>query len=514
MKAFKLSSVAIMAILVACSPQTDTSSQTVETTKPTVNYSSFDQQKQAQAVINQAIRAAGGLEALSGLAGGKTTFSVRAARIGQAATPEANGDLGNPSKTVAQRANGLVAIDRFNGDNLGSRYIHGGLVDWIFFAGQNSVADVEPILAGGIINQANTSAHILLAMSEASENARYTGMSEASGKALEAVSFVNNLGQMQTVFFDKSTHLLDSVQTLSAHAQWGDIAISRNYSDYKTINGAQVAHTTTTKQADITASVVTLESFEAVTIDDSVFEKPEDATVNDPFTASTPTPRDLTAEELADGLYYIANAAQGYNVIFADHEDGVLVLETPQSIQASRDVIRTIKAKLPGKTIKAAVPTHHHFDHSGGIYGYHEAGIPILTTPGNVEFSTKVATAPRNIGTSKGAISSPVVNSFEGRTTLGSGAATVELINVGPNPHAEEIVIAYMPSIKAVFVADVFSKRSSPLPPANANQRDFAEELEKLNLDIETFIPVHGENATADEFWDSVKRGREAAASQ
>lgn len=511
MKHFKSSSIAVMALLVACAPQTNTASSP-ETTSSAANYSSFEQQKKAQDIINRVVEAAGGLEALGGLTTGKMTFSVRAARIGQAPTPEANGELGNPSKTVAQRANGLIAIDRFNGDNLGSRYVHGGLVDWILFAGPNTVADVEPVLAGGIINQALTSAHIVLAMSEDSQNARYAGSAERDGKTFEAVSFVNNLGQMQTAFFDTATNRLDSVQSLTAHAQWGDIAITRSYSDYKLINGAQVAHSTTTKQADIIASVVNLESFEDVTVEEAVFKKPEDATVNDPFTASTPAPRDLTVEELGGGLYYIANAAQGYNVLFADHEDGVLVLETPQSIQASRDVIRTIKATLPGKTIKAAVPTHHHFDHSGGIYGYHEAGIPILTTPGNVEFAANIGTASRNIGVSKGAIDSPKVMSFDGRKTYGKGAAAVELINVGPNPHAEEVVIAYMPAIKTVFAGDVFSKRNSPLPPANANQLDFAEELEKLNLDIETFIPVHGTNATAEEFWDSVKRGREAAA--
>ena len=134
-----------------------------------------------------------------------------------------------------------------------------------------------------------------------------------------------------------------------------------------------------------------------------------------------------------------------------------------------------------------------------------------MTTPGNVEFATNIGTTPRNIGVSKGAVASPKVMSFDGRQTYGKGTAAIELINVGPNPHAEEVVIAYMPAIKTVFAGDIFSKRSSPLPPANANQLDFAEELEKLNLDIETFIPVHGTNATAEEFWDSVKRGREAA---
>jgi len=511
MKHLNIGFIAIMAALTACTQTGQETPQTSNPSKPSTEYSSFNQQSKAQAIVNRAIEQAGGLDALKTLSQGTLTFTARAARIGQAPTPDANGELGNPSKTVAQRANGLVAIDRYNGENLGSRYVHGGLTDWIFFVGQNSVADVEPVLAGGIINQAQTSAHVLLGMSESSQNMRYAGSLTKKGKAFEAVDFVDSLGLLQTAYFYKDTGELHKTERLTAHAQWGDIAISRIFSDYQTLNGAQVAHMTTTKQSDIVASVVSLESFENSPVADDIFEKPEDATVNDPFTAAPPSARELTAEKIGDGLYYISNAAQGYNVIFADHEDGVLIVETPQSIQASRDIIRTINETLPGKPIKAAVPTHHHFDHSGGLYGFHEAGIPVLTTPGNVKFATEVGTADRNIGVSKGAIAAPKVLSFDKRETHGSGAATVELINVGPNPHAEEIVIAYMPALKTAFTADIFSKRGDSLPPANANQLDFAEKLEALNLDIETFIPVHGSNATAEEFWDSVKRGREAS---
>ncbi len=447
MRHLNFSAAALCVVLTACGSNSDVGSQIEKTANSAVsavtspaNYSSFAQQEKAQKIVTQAIEAAGGLEALNKLASGTLNFQVQAARIGQAPTPEANGELGNPSKTTAYYSEGLVSIDRFNGENLGSRYVHGGLVDWIHFVGNNTLADVEPVLAGGIINQANTSAHNLLLMNENSQSLRYAGQVTENGQSYDAVSFVNSLGQMQTAQFDKATNLLHSVQSLAAHQQWGDIAISREFGDYKTLNGVNVAHTVTTKQADIIASVVTLDSSVDAAPKD-VFETQEAATVNDSFTAPSSAPRDLEIETLANGLYFIPNAAQGYNVIFADHDDGILILETPQSMQTSRDVIRTIREKFPNKLIKGAVPTHHHFDHSGGIYGYHEAGVPILTTPGNVKFAKDIGTAPRNIGSSKGAIDSPQVASFEGRATHGSGVAAVELIDVGPNPHAEEIVM-------------------------------------------------------------------------
>lgn len=470
----------------------------------------FERQAEAQDVINRAVDAAGGVDAISGLRNGKFTFSTRAARVGQAPTPEATPVLGDASRTVGIRNGSIVAIERFNGENLGSRYIHGDLVDWIYFAGNNTLADVEPVLASGIINQVTTSNSVLLDLLDRSEFVRTAGRLVKDGKTYNQVEYADRLGRLQTVSFDSETGLLNSMQLLSAHAQWGDIASELTFSDYRDVNGVQLSHLVTTKQAGLLVSETRLEATDFSAIDSAVFERPKDATVNDAFRAGSTAPRNLTVETLADDIYYIANAAQGYNVVFVDQADGILILETPQSTQSARDIVRTVNQKLPGKSIKAAVPTHHHFDHSGGIYGFLESGVSILTTPGNVDFVNDIRKANRHIGQNTGAKSGAGVDSFDGRTTLGNGSNRIELINVGPNPHAEEIVIAYIPAIKAIFVADIFSFRGENLPPANANQLAFAERLEALNLDVETFIPVHGVNATSDQFWDSVKRGRTA----
>jgi len=266
MKYITVSFVAILTSLSACSPADKGAVESSGSAEQIFSYSSFEQQDKAQSIVARAMENAGGLEALKVLTEGQMTFSTRAARVGQATTPDANGDLGNPSKTIAQRANGRVAIDRFNGETLGSRYVHGGLVDWIHFTGPNTVADVDPILAGGIINQANTSAHSLLAMSETPQNIRFVGTNTKKGKTFDVVTFVNSVGQMQSAHFDRANGELHKIETLTAHAQWGDIAISRVFSDYKTLNNVRVAHTATTKQSDVITSIVTLEGFNPVAV--------------------------------------------------------------------------------------------------------------------------------------------------------------------------------------------------------------------------------------------------------
>ena len=469
------------------------------------------QQASAQVILDRAIEAAGGREALQGLRDGEMTLSVRAARVGQDLKPDAVPTLGDASRTIVARGNGLVAIERFNGDTLGSRYIREALGDWIWFAGQNTVADVEPILAAGIIAQADSSAHILLEASDRSQFLRASGKSIVDRKTYNMVSFADRLGRLQTLSFDTETGMLSHVESLSAHAQWGDVATVRSFSDYRAVNGAKLAHVATTRQGAATVSEYRIESVSTAAVDAARFEKPANATQNDPFTAPSAAPRELAVETLSPGVHFIENAAQGYNVIFVEQADGVLVLETPQSPQTGRDIVRAIKGKLPGKAIKGAVLTHHHFDHSGGLYGFIEAGVPIMTTPGNVDFVKAVGTSNRNIGQNEGRASNPVVNAFEGELTLGAAGNEVRLYNVGPNPHAEEVVVAYIPAIKAMFVADLFSARGDELPAANANQLAFADRLEGLNLDIEMFIPVHGRKATPAEFWASVKAGREAA---
>ena len=72
------------------------------------------------------------------------------------------------------------------------------------------------------------------------------------------------------------------------------------------------------------------------------------------------------------------------------------------------------------------------------------------------------------------------------------GDRTIELYDIGPTPHAEHLLIAYLPQEKIIFEADHFPQpRTGPLPPAVPATFAFAEALEKLNLDYNRIVGAH-----------------------
>ena len=54
------------------------------------------------------------------------------------------------------------------------------------------------------------------------------------------------------------------------------------------------------------------------------------------------------------------------------------------------------------------------------------------------------------------------------RRVITDGERTVELINVGPNPHTEENLVVYLPKEKFLFQGDLFYfDMDAPFPPKN-----------------------------------------------
>ncbi|MEL7454130.1 MAG: hypothetical protein AAGJ50_12250, partial [Pseudomonadota bacterium] len=369
---------------------------------------------------------------------------------------------------------------------------------------------VDPRLAANILEPSLTSAHLLLDMLDRPEALRFSGkLSTDSGQVLNRLAYADRAGRLWSVYFDEETQHPQALSTLVAHPQWGDVASEVRFGNFQEVEGVVVSHLTEVYFGGRPTATSELERLVSRSVDRGIFVPQDNWTRVAPLIAGTPAPRLLSTEELAPGIYLIADAVPGYNVMFVAQEDGILILSTPQSPQVSRDVMAAVRETLPGTNFKAAVPTHHHFDYSGGLLGYLQAEVPIITTAGNVAFVEEIAVATRNIGDDRGPPLRADILTVTNTLSLGlSDATKVQLINVGPTPGVEEIIVAYLPAIKALFVADLFSARTLPLPPASESQLLLAEKVRALNLDIEMVIPVHGSPVSAADFWASVEAAR------
>lgn len=475
---------------------------------------SITAQRDGQRVVARAVEAAGGRAALQQLRWAEFKLeSQLGGGLGQGLRPESEVTLGAASRVTVRGAGSRTIYRTFNGDSLNFHYVRGGGEDWVHFAANNTVATVDPLAAVALLDRVTVSGSVLLEALDRSQTLRSLGTYEHGGATLDVVTYSDLLGRQRTLYFGQDSGELIRVESLTNHAQFGDITNSVLFTEYEEVEGARVAHTMVLRQGNVITAETTVRSVRVdTTVDEVLFEKPEDATDGPAITAPPTTiSRTLEIEELADGIFLIPNAANGYNAMFVQYGDDVLVLETPQTPQTSHDVIHALRDRLPGSDIRWAVPTHYHFDHSGGLYGYIAHGTTIVTTEGNEQFVRDVAAAPRSIGQVDHGMRGDAdvkIETFSSRRTFGDGARRVELIDVGPNPHVDEILVAYIPSIKTLLVADLYSFQGT-VTPANANLLAFADRLEELDLDIETFIPVHGQRATAEQFWESIKLGRE-----
>ncbi len=221
------------------------------------------------------------------------------------------------------------------------------------------------------------------------------------------------------------------------------------------------------------------------------------------FAPEPPAPQNQPpVTKLAENVY-VVRAAAGYNSMFVALKDYIVVFEAPINDLTSREVIKRVRETVPNKPIKYVVVTHHHTDHSGGVREYVREGVNIVTTPGNRGFFTRMVadvfqpTFSRPTPIPRREFLEFIQNK---RRTSADGKQTIELYDIGPGPHAEEMVVAYLPNERIIFQGDLFNlPDDGRLTGANATTKQFAEWLGKSRLKVDKIVAVHGPAATPDE---------------
>jgi glyoxylase-like metal-dependent hydrolase (beta-lactamase superfamily II) len=146
------------------------------------------------------------------------------------------------------------------------------------------------------------------------------------------------------------------------------------------------------------------------------------------------------------------------------------------------------------------VISHHHFDHTGGLAAAVAEGITIVTPQVNKAFLERALSAPRTFAPDSLSKSGrkPIIEGFTGdRRVFQDATRTFEVHVIKGLPHADGLVVGYLPKERILVYADMFN-----LPPANTPVPDppvvgtivFLENLERLKLDVDRILSVHALN--------------------
>ena len=337
---------------------------------------------------------------------------------------------------------------------------------------------------------------VVLNAADRASRLRYIGSTAYDTRAHDVISYANEDGLEISLYIDQKSHLLSKYEVLTSDSFSGDAVVETVFPSYKQENGRIVPTGRIDRRGgDVMNEVKYLDVVFNAPLTDDNFKLPEG------IKAATPAPTAQPVTKYTDNIYTVN--ASGYNVLVVGFKDHAFVMEAPNGDATSRQAIAEIKKLFPGKPIKYVAVTHHHDDHAGGIRTYVAEGSTILGLPGEKTFFEKVMQSSFTID--RDALSlKPQAMKWEsiegGRRVLTDGTTTVELLDIGSGPHAEAMLVAYLPNEKLVFQGDLLNRPANNDPATiNDTTVHFSNWLDAKKLDVERVIGVHGPPSTRDE---------------
>jgi glyoxylase-like metal-dependent hydrolase (beta-lactamase superfamily II) len=462
--------------------------------------------RQAREALEAGIKALGGLEALQSI--NDITREMSGSRIdqGQGLQPAAHFD-NEPKATSIRDLRGQRAMEHSEARLLGGqpRKFRSVLTPNALFATNYVIQMIYPRPATAIPQaKAGTFRRYPESLLQTARNRpemlRWLGDAEFEGHKQRVISFADSDGVQVALYFDAQTNLLTKSETLGDDTMFGDIPVEVIYRDYRQVEKVMLPFRYTSRGGSVTedlkASSIVINTRPA----DSLFAMPEG------FAKADQTPPANSPVKLADDVYAMLG---GYNSVFVVFNDYVLVLEAGGGNNFTQSLIGEIKKIAPNKPIRYLVSTHFHFDHLSGVRNFIAEGTIIVTTPtakGVIEQIAKATHQRRPDNLSRNP-KSPVIETFTGKRVLEDGSHKVELYEFS-SPHCGEIIICYLPKEKILLEADLLDLDvlEGGTAPAGEDTADLADKIQKLGLQVERIVPIHGRIGTIEDLLRAVSK--------
>ncbi len=346
-----------------------------------------------------------------------------------------------------------------------------------------------------------------------------------------AVTFRLSSGPPLTLTFDPVDTVLVSVSYRATLPGLGDATVGWSFCDYREVPGVGLvpyAYGSHIADAPFTAMRVDSILVDSATAHD--FAQPpagHDRVIDVPPTGGDATVR-ARVDTVQPGVFVVRNLRTGFHPMFVEFADFLVALDAPAGYPImielpagdvapgpspdwlSRRYIELMREVVPDKPIRFVVVTHFHNDHGGGVRAFAAEGATVLTAAADADVVRRYLNAPHTASPdllSQRSVAT-TVEVVRDRRVITDGSRTLEVHATGSNPHTADMLVAFLPSERVMFVSDLMNGAPPPTLRAGDNPplTFFLRWLSGVGLAPQTIVTMHGNPVSEDEW-------RQAAAS-
>ena len=302
------------------------------------------------------------------------------------------------------------------------------------------------------------------------QTSHWLGEVEFEGRPHDVITLVMEVGPALSLYFDKETHLLSrSERVLPPFGQ-----VDYRFTNYETIDGIPFSKTfklIVNDEPNIHIDILSTEVNQPIAQYAVVPQNLERVE------AAPPAPTEVELQEVKEGVFLVG-AGNTY-AMFVEMNDHVIAIGGTAGIP---DRIKALREVVKDKPIKYGVMTHHHNDHVLGVPAYQAEDAVVLTVKEHEAVMRAAATDADSLK----------LQFVEDKYVFDDGSHKLEIIDIGPTPHAKHLLVAWLPEEGILFEADHFpNPTNGRMQPAQAVTIRLAEAIDTMGLDVKTIVGAH-----------------------
>jgi len=356
---------------------------------------------------------------------------------------------------------------------------------------------------------------------------RYLGRREAG----DAIATRLSTGETLTLFFAPEDGVLARVEYLADLEAYGDATVAWEFDDYAPLAGVgrfpgrYRSFVAGQPYTDMQVAEVALGSTRAMfEVPGGVREFPPDTALDAEDDASS----GARVDSLGPGLFRITDLRGGFHPIFIEFDDFVVAVDAPagfpllnelpagdvapgpSSAWLSERYLGLIRATLPDKPVRYVIITHFHSDHVGGVRAFVAEGATVLAPSSAAAAIGELVEAPHTIAPDRLSRSPrPLrLEVVEGSRVITDGRRSLEVLDVGDNPHGAHMLVVRLPGEGVMFVSDLLDPTRVENYPKDYHaplDRFFAGWLERRGYTPGRIYTMHGSGLALPEHLEKLR---------